>query len=441
MMFWLIIAYCVDIRFCFDNYRSSDALHVQSDTVSRPDGLVKWESYISYLDTRHHVPSYPNSIYGDIRCWLFAAPPEFRLGNQANGQSSNGSKLRFLLGGGTFPSGFNTSHSRVHISVYHPDRDPNKVVYNISEQPNLTDIDIQEWLRRERNDQETANTYTAEINTYSSIGYQLKNHRYLLNIPWNTVGFAQSRNNTPEIETSFRTSIQDDAMMVRNTLDVYPTSFMEIEEEDQRIDTLMSSFGLIGGMLSLFTFILTRMYGSRPSSMHGWIMKLPFNKPARSIERNLLKSFGSLGHPVPFVNPVDHHLLNDQQLQEHDLVETSHNNTENSSIQDLHAKMENAERIHQQEISDLKRRLQLMELVFKSYYIDDEVFNRLYDAHCAEKASEDNSDKITPSTDNDGMLTRLFHRRRYRPQNMHDEEQSPGRSNTSLLDLPQKHES
>lgn len=379
--------------------------------MSRPDASAEWGDYITPLNVHYHTPSYPNSIYGDIRCWLFAAPPDFRLEYQANDQLSNGTRLRFLLGGGMTRTGFNMNHSRIHISVYHPDRDPNKAVYNISDQPNLTNIDIQEWLRRDRHDQETANTYTAEINTYSSIGYQLKNHRYLLNIPWNTVGFAQSRNNTPEIETNFRTSIQDDAMMVRNTLDVYPMSFVEIEEEDQRIDTLMSSFGLIGGMLSLFTFILTRLYGARPPSMHGWIMKLPFNKPTRSIEKNLLHSFGSLGQPIPFVQPVDQHLLDTQQLQEHNLVETSYDDSETSSINDLQAKMknmENVERVHQKEISDLKRRLQLMELIFKAYYVDDEVFNRLYDAHCAERKPKSKIDTLTNCTDNEDMLSEHY---------------------------------
>lgn len=200
-------------------------------------------------------------------------------------------------------------------------------------------------------------------------------------------------------------------MMVRNTLDVYPMSFVEIEEEDQRIDTLMSSFGLIGGMLSLFTFILTRLYGARPPSMHGWIMKLPFNKPTRSIEKNLLHSFGSLGQPIPFVQPVDQHLLDTQQLQEHNLVETSYDDSETSSINDLQAKMknmENVERVHQKEISDLKRRLQLMELIFKAYYVDDEVFNRLYDAHCAERKPKSKIDTLTNCTDNEDMLSEHY---------------------------------
>lgn len=320
--------------------------------------------------------------------------------------------------------GFNENHSRVHISVYHPDRDPNKVVYNISDQPNLTSADIQEWIRRDRNDQETANTYTAEINTYSSIGYQLKNHHYLLNVPWNTVGFAQSRNSTPEIETSFRTSIQDDALMVRNTLDVYPTSFMEIEEEDQRIDTLMSTFGLIGGMLSLFTFILTRMYGARPPSMHGWIMKLPFSKPTRSIERHLLQSFGSLGEPIPFIHPIDQHLLSDQQLQEHNLEEASPSARRNSMEEDLHIKLHRMEETHQQEINGLKRRLQLMELVIKAYYMDDEVFSRLHDAHRAEEeaGSSSNSTLVNSSRDEGGWMTRLFFWCRYSSQDKQSEE-------------------
>lgn len=319
-------------------------------------------------------------------------------------------------------------------------------MYNISDRPNLSDDYIQQWLRREANDQQTENSYTVEFNTYSSLSYQLKNHRYLLKTPWNAVGFAQIRNNTPEVETSFRTSIQDGSMMIRNVLDVYPASFADIVEEDQRVDTLMSASGLIGGMLSLFTFILTTLYGARPPSMYGWIMKLPFNKPTRSIERHLLRSFGPLGQPIPFVHPVDPHVLNAQQLQEHRLMETAYSNT---TTDDLHAKIRYMEETHHREMEEthnqmaaLLKRLQLMELVFKSYYINDEVFNRLHDAHCAEQDHQDNSGTLTPATtaDNDGIFTRLYRRRRYRAtQNGSDEEQPAHNSAASLLDLPEKH--
>ncbi|KAJ8661977.1 hypothetical protein O0I10_002308 [Lichtheimia ornata] len=432
-----------DIRFCFDNFRHSEGItNIQSDIVSRPDAdVMDWGGFWTNLSDHFHMPYYSSSSSGDLRCWMFTAPPDFKLDYEANSPKSNGTRLRFLLASGddgTSQSNAYLNQSRVHISVYHPDRNPIKVVYNISNQPNLSDDYIQQWLRREASDQQTENSYTMEFNTYSSIGYQLKNHRYLVDTPWNAVGFAQIRNNTPEVETSFRTSIQDGSMMIRNVLDVYPASFAEIVEEDQRVDTLMSASGLIGGMLSLFTFILTTLYGARPTSMYGWIMKLPFNKPTRSIERNLLRSFGSLGQPIPFVHPVDPHVLNPRQLQEHKLVETAYSNT---ATDDLHAKIRNMEETHQREMAALLKRLQLMELVFKSYYIDDEVFNRLHDAHCAEQDHQNSSGTLTPTTtaDNDGIFTRLFRRRRYRAtQNVSDEEQPAHNSAALLLDLPEK---
>ncbi|KAI7886969.1 hypothetical protein K492DRAFT_202912 [Lichtheimia hyalospora FSU 10163] len=435
-----------DIRFCVDNFRHSEGFSVQSDIVSRPDArAMNWSSFWSDLDNTH-MPFYSSSAMGEVRCRLFSVPSDFQLDYQANNPNSKGTRLRFLLAGGRRGENFR-NQSRVHISVYHPDRNPNKVVHNISEQPNLSYDYIQQWLRREATDQQTENSYTMEYNTYSSLSYQLKNHRYLLNVPWNAVGFAQLRNNTPEVKTSFRSSIQDGSMMIRNVLDVYPESFAEIVEEDQRVDTLMSASGLIGGMLSLFTFILTTLYGARPPSMYGWIMKLPFNKPTRSIERNLLQSFGYLGQPIPFVHPINNRLLNAQQLQEHNMVGPLPN-TQNNTIDDLHAKIQNMEEMHHREmselaqkhdnqISSLMKRLQLMELVFKSYYINDEVFNRLHDAHCVEQESQNNSGTLTPTMDNDGMLTRIFRRRPHRrTQDTPDEEQPSHQNSASLLLQP-----
>lgn len=385
------------------------------------------------MKPRYHQPFYSNSVAGDIRCSLFSPPPDFQLDYQAKDQNSDGTRLRFLFSSASALTAQEYNQSRVHISVYHHDRNPNKVVYNISDQPNISDDYMQHWLRSEATDQQTENSYTMEFNTYSSLSYQLKNHRYLLDVPWNAVGFAQLRNNTPEVETSFHSSLQDETLMIRNVLDVYPASFAEITEEDQRVDTLMSASGLIGGMLSLFTFILTALYGSRPSSMYGWIMKLPFNKPTRSIERNLLQSFGPLGQPIPFVHPVGHHLLNDQQIQEHKLVQVE-SNVEN--MDDLHARIQNMEEKHHQEMSNLAqrydgqmsalmKRLQLMELVFKSYYIDDEVFNRLHDAHCAE---QETTETLTPNQD--GIFKRFF---RHRTQNTQDVEQDPHRASAARL--------
>lgn len=110
--------------------------------------------------------------------------------------------------------------------------------------------------------------------------------------------------------------------------------------------------------------------------------------------------------------------------------------TNAENMDDLRARIQNMEEKHHQEmshlaqrydgqISALMKRLQLMELVFKSYYIDDEVFHRLHDAHCAEQES---TETLTPNQD--GIFSRFF---RHRTRNTQDVGQDPHRASAARL--------
>lgn len=420
------------MRFCFDGWNYEDDLFFSTDTVSRAE-TSKW-NFTHRLDMTNLRPYYSASRQGALQCWLFLPSPDFRLAYQADMQSNNGTRLKFLFGGvyeGTMNS------SRVHISIYPPDRDPNKVIYQYEEQPDLSSDEIQRWMRLELNDQQPENVYTAEVNTYSSISYQLKNHRYLSDSGWNAIGFASIYNNTPEVDTDFRTSIQDEEMMVKNTVDVYPANFLDVTEEDQRMHTLVTSIGSVGGLLSLFVFLDNFLFGSRPSPVIGVVQKLAIGKMKRSIQNSQLDAFGFLGRPVPFVHPVDskNNLLNSHQRRQHGLKTfkqhgtTTRHETEMEDIKIIdHAVEEN---VIQQQVAELTRRLQLMELVFKNYCIDDQIFKNLQDAHHHEAESASNegdfASTIKPGNNNgDNAFTRFFRRRRYaRQQSLEDEVQLP----------------
>lgn len=420
------------MRFCFDGWNDEDALYFSTDTVSRAE-TAKW-NFTHRLDMSNLRPYYSASRIGALECWLFKPSPDFKLAYQADMQSNNGTRLKFLFGG-VYDGSMNSS--RVHISIYPPNRDPNKVVYRYEEQPNLSNDEIRRWMKLESNDQQPVNVYTAEVNTYSSISYQLKNHRYLSDSGWNAIGFASIYNNTPEVDTDFRTSIQDEDMMVKNTVDVYPANFMDVTEEEQRIHTLVMSIGSVGGLLSLFVFLDSALFGSRPSAVIGIVQKLAIGKMKRSIQNSQLDAFGFLGRPVPFVHPVDSksNLLNSHQRRQHGLkafkqhdTTTEHDHdTEDTKIIE-HAMEENV--LHDQ-VAELTRRLQLMELVFKNYCIDDQIFKDLQNAHHHKAESARNEGDVATiikpgNNHGDNAFTRFFRRRRYaRQRSLEDEEQLP----------------
>ncbi|KAI7879283.1 galactose oxidase [Lichtheimia hyalospora FSU 10163] len=415
-----------DIRFCFDGWNNEDLVEFSTDTVSRAE-TRKW-NFTNRLDMSNLRPYYSASRRGDVQCWLFTPSPDFKLSYQADLQN-NGTRLKFLFAG-VYEGRMN--NSRVHISIYPPNRDPNKVVYQFEEQPLLSNDEIQRWTKLELDDQQPENIYTAEVNTYSSITYQFKNHRYLADNGWNTMGFASIYNNTPEVDTDFRTSIQDEEMMVRNTVDVYPINFMDVTEEEQRIYTIVMAVGSVGGLLSLFMSLDSFLFGSRPSDVIGIVQKIPIGRMKRSIRTSQLNAFGFLGRPVPFVHPVDskNHLLNTHQRQQHNLTTfgpngaTAHNDLDTK--REEHVKTE--ENTLQQRVAELTRRLQLMELVFKNYYIDDKIFENLEDAHhCVTDAimQEEVTSRVKPgNTHGDSAIARFFRRRQYaRQETFEDEEQ------------------
>lgn len=225
--------------------------------------------------------------------------------------------------------------------------------------------------------------------------------------------------------------------MVKNTVDVYPANFMDVTEEEQRIHTLVMSIGSVGGLLSLFVFLDSALFGSRPSAVIGIVQKLAIGKMKRSIQNSQLDAFGFLGRPVPFVHPVDSksNLLNSHQRRQHGLkafkqhdTTTEHDHdTEDTKIIE-HAMEENV--LHDQ-VAELTRRLQLMELVFKNYCIDDQIFKDLQNAHHHKAESARNEGDVATiikpgNNHGDNAFTRFFRRRRYaRQRSLEDEEQLP----------------
>ena len=368
-----------------------------------------------------HRPFFIDSQPTPPTCYLFTVPDDFQLGDpklRQQHQTSNGDngyRVQFMFYGvATKPdiaihgnSTTTLTFSRIHVSLYPRGRNPNLAYYFDDATQKISESDMQNWLDQERNDLQTSssNTYTLELGAYSTIAYQLQEHLYLdNNNAWNSIGFAQDYNRVPELTSSCRPGMATQLRVesfTKNILDIYPSSFSDVTLKEQKIYTVLSAIGSAGGLLTLLFTLDTFLFGVRPNSPWGFVHRMSMGSARESLLGGLQNHFGFLTSTIPFINPVRPDLLADEkQRNAHNIIATKGpaansnyiNNTmifkqqqdEKGSVDIIDnntgASSGEGNQQLQQHFEELQRRMQLMELMLKSYYINDELFSNLNSA-------------------------------------------------------------
>ncbi|KAG0187212.1 hypothetical protein DFQ28_006712 [Apophysomyces sp. BC1034] len=360
-----------DIRFCFDGWDNSPAVQA---TLMYPrvncmtDGGYSCTSFVVPLDMSRHQPWYADQL-GPVVCYLYAPPAWFLLGNTVNPAINNGSQLIFTLYGNA------TVYGRVHTSVYPPGVDPNLAYYYNDTSQLITPQQGAAWLNNDRNDISATNIFDIEPGTYSTINYQIQNHRYLQPTGWNYVGFLPQLNDTPEIVTEFRQEAPNRAILqpgnyIFGSLYVTPSAYLNVTLRETKIYSLVNAIGFVGGVFGIFVAFQAWMFGYRPRSPWGIVHRWSVGDMRRSISRGLTARFDLLRTPVPLVNPVHRRfsMLN---------IKSYGNGTDRDEEDALMSPMSPNDNDERHRLDRMEERMQLMELLFKSYYIDDEVFRTL----------------------------------------------------------------
>ncbi|KAI8148890.1 hypothetical protein BJV82DRAFT_663240 [Fennellomyces sp. T-0311] len=379
-----------DIRFCFDGW-TQGSIGCQTDTGTIEDCATA--GYLRRLNMTKHRPFFIDGQVNITSCFLFTAPDSFQLGDPKHRQfntgavgDDNGYRLQFLFYGvatkSSNPNGTISQISRVHVSLYPRGRNPNLAYYFGDTTQQLSQSDIQVWLNGERNDLQTSNTYSLELGAYSSIIYQLQDHLYLQNTGWNNIGFAPTYNSVPEVTTAYRPGISTPVRVesfAKNILDIYPSTYSKVTLREQKIYTILSAIGSAGGLFSLLITLDAFLFGVRPRSPWGMIHRLVPGSARDSLLAGLRKQFGFLTSTIPFINPVRANLLSEKQQMTHAIFpsegQTSTYGEKYQTAKENALQLENAQ--IQDQLNELQKRVQLMELMFKSYYISDELFANL----------------------------------------------------------------
>ncbi|KAI8139102.1 hypothetical protein BJV82DRAFT_672967 [Fennellomyces sp. T-0311] len=366
-----------DVRVCLDGV-SLGFVGCLTDTISPQKcndlGLVR------PLDMSIHRPFLTQGT-GDVSCFLFSTPDSFYLSSPESGQlvDNNGTRVTLRIG---YMTSVPDVAPYVYLSLYPRGRDPNLVKY-FQETQDLTDDQMALWLNQERSDTHPSNHYSIGIETFSTISYQHETRQTLTGSQWNRVGFFSEYNNSLELGTDFVGSPIDPTTQVlagRETMQMVtlnPKEFINVRTRQQKLYTVVSVLGPVGGALALFGAFLVLLFGTRPNSPWGFVQQLSFGGAKRSLLYNLQDSF----HPwasksVPFVD-FSAPLQQGSETTEHAShaidMPSSANPFNDNGNQDIKQHLLN----HMEKMEDVNRRLQLMEVVFKYYYIDPEVFNRI----------------------------------------------------------------
>ncbi|KAI9497965.1 hypothetical protein BDB00DRAFT_755847 [Zychaea mexicana] len=360
-----------DVRFCFDGYPTYAAGDARNPgVVCQTDTGYSCSDYIQPLNMSIFTPTFASNL-GAVNCFLFRGDSNLKM-TSTSGQN-NGSRLLFSLFGDQ-----TASYARVHVSVYPKEMDPNVKVYNINDDIPviMSDFDVLTWQNNERNDIQTTNIFDVEPYTYSAMSYNLIDHRYLQAVGWNYVGFAPITNSTPEVETNFRAEAPNPNYTLTHAdvgfIAMYPDAFAEFTDREVKMYTLLNALGFVGGIFGLLIGVQAWLFGFRPRSPWGVVHRWSVGDMKRSLLRGLQSNFKTTDSSVPLVHPL-------------------HPRFSMNNLADLGYESEG------QRISRVEERMQVLELLFKAYYVDDEIFRSL-----------DNASKSVPAGQGEQPANPLF---------------------------------
>ncbi|KAI9010838.1 hypothetical protein CLU79DRAFT_891175 [Phycomyces nitens] len=365
-----------DIRICFEGWIKPDdpykafpeTDHIRASCSSDLD--VSCDEFLTKLDMQVHTPIFSDSV-ATSECHLLAPPSWFRLGNSDEG-NRNGTKLQIIFFGDSTVSG------TVRITQYPPGMDPNVKIYKI----NTTDVPqvmpeqaIDEWVVRDMQGKSDPNTFIIYTNDSLTMQYQVKDHQYLEETGWNQLGLLARYNHTPEISSSIFAgdfNVYKNKMFGYNDLmfgaiDLYPSEYATVVQQDQKIHSILNSLGSVGGILSLILGIQAWLFGFRPKSPWGIVQHFSCGFMKRSLGRGLRKKFDSLDTPVPFVSLVNNNV--DEKQYNNQIDETKVTLLEDPQGEEL--------KYLRNRVCLIEKRMQLTERLLEAYYVDDEVFREL----------------------------------------------------------------
>jgi hypothetical protein len=227
-------------------------------------------------------------------------------------------------------------------------------------------------------------TITFETTTYKNVDP---------NGAWNYIGgILQSYLTTNNLSVSYNPKAANGGLV-----QLTPVSFDRETITGKRDNTILSTLGSIGGILTLLATVRVLLFGSRPTNPWG-LVHAAF-KPrhdrllANTLDHGLLNSQNPNDYSdnsevtyIPFAEPVDDRFS-------HSFNRIHHQYHKDHTQKEVTMKMKTME----ERLMRVEARNQMMELVLKSYYVDDQIFQSLKDTRDKYQGNDMTSVTIDPN--------------------------------------------
>ncbi|CAO3613080.1 unnamed protein product [Mucor fragilis] len=377
-----------DIRFCFGGWNDA---HGQLNASASPTITCqvpgarngsegRCNSMIHSLNSAIHSPYFVGQE-NQLQCYMFKYDESFN-------STVSSSSISFRIMGT-----INYNNEAVYIHVYDAKKNPNRYVFFDEPLPaDTTKKDIDVWARADNDISQIKNYFSMYAESSTSIKYKITKYNKLDPYgAWNYIGGV-----FPKYLTSQELDIQYTAPTMKNRfvgynvslehklseIQVSPLSFEEETVTDKRDSTVLGALGAIGGIFGLLSLLQIILFGSRPVSPWGFAHMITLRKQNKALSSTLDDGLLNNTHTeydrsevtfVPVAEPVDNRFY--AALRNIDATGSYGNEECNLKTTQLPLLKESTE----ERLSRLETRNQMMELVLKSYYIDDKIFQSLKD--------------------------------------------------------------
>ncbi|KAI8883507.1 hypothetical protein K501DRAFT_272636 [Backusella circina FSU 941] len=275
-----------------------------------------------------------------------------------------------------------TTNTKFYSTYYTSQNSPYRTLFGMnSDDSEMTLDDANAWLYSENGTPNLKNAYDFRDGDWIQFGYSLAKTRFLTNSSWNYFGFASIYDTTYSITQKLTSrsvpsnyeSLWDSVFV----LTIYPNEFSIRVVNEQRVFTILGGLASAGGVFSVIIAIQTLLFGFRPDSPWGIVHRWSCGRQRRTLRDQLRDQFNPGDYPVPMVT----RLCDDYHLRP-----TSSDSTTIKIISLIENDDDQSDGLR---LRRMEERIQLMEDLFKTYYIDNEIFQSLNEARRNNPSKDD----------------------------------------------------
>lgn len=401
-----------DIRFCFGGWNDAHGLYnisafpeLTCQVIGARNGSEdNCKKMIIRLDSTVHSPYFVGQE-NQLQCYMFKYDKSFN-------STISSSSISFRIMGT-----INYNNEALYVHVYDADKNPNRYIFFDEPLPaDATKKDIEAWASSDNDVSQIKNYFSMYAESSTSIKYKTTHYNKLDPYgAWNYIGGVFPKYiTTKELDIQYTAPTMKNRFFGNNVtlyhklseIQVSPLSFEEETVTEKRDSTVFGTLGAIGGIFGLLSLLQVVLFGSRPISPWGTVHLITLRK--QSMVLSSVLDDGLLNNNIEVNGEPDRTDVTSIPMSEPVAARFSNS----FSKINVAGKYGSEEGLNDQlpllppdnideRLSRLEARNQMMELVLKSYYIDDKIFQSLKSVRdrAAFQSGVDGFSKETDTTD------------------------------------------